>query len=246
MLLIMRATQILLRPNYRMITACVIVILCMNPLIENMVVPWRRPADTEPPALVTSTTPPKLCCQRTNEPIWLFVRRQGRCRELRGLDESLQLRRHLCLLSPLVPPCFSLTSRCHCTLSPVEPEVHTGMVWWRTVSCGGFGASTGGVPQEFPVSSPRRSCWRWSGTAPSGSFVSALVCLPPPLSSLTIRASDTWPSVSLLIGSVGHLAVRNRQKKTVTPLFNMKKATKQKSTRWSMCNKRGGWAGCWL
>lgn len=102
MLLIMRATQILLRPNYRMITACVIVILCMNPLIENMVVPWRRPADTEPPALVTSTTPPKLCCQRTNEPIWLFVRRQGRCRELRGLDESLQLRRHLCLLVSLL------------------------------------------------------------------------------------------------------------------------------------------------
>lgn len=139
MLFITRATQILLRYNYHMITACVMVVLCMNPLIENMVVPWRRPADT---ALVTSTTPPKLCCQRTNEPIWLLVRRQGRCGGLRGLDESLQLR--------------------------PQPEVHTGMVWWRRVSY-----STGGVPsivsEEELLEVVRDST--------VGSFVSALVCL---------------------------------------------------------------------
>lgn len=98
----MQATQILLHYNYHMITASVMVILCMIPLLENMVVPWRCPADTEPPALVTSTTTPKLCCQRTNGPIWLLMRQRGRCGELRGLDESLQLHRHLYLLVSLL------------------------------------------------------------------------------------------------------------------------------------------------
>lgn len=229
MLFIMQATQILLCYNYHMITACAMVILCMNPLIENMVVPWRHPADTEPPALVTSTPPPKLCCQRTNEPIWLLVRQKGQFGGLRGLDESLQLRRLLCLL-----------------VSPVEPEVHTGMVWWRRVSCGGLGASAGGVPQEFPVSCPWRSCWRWSGTAPS-----ALLCLlwfvfpplPPPLYPSFWHLTISQFAQRLCQTSGGEKSAEENGDGVV----KHEKGNKAEEHKMECVQqKEGGWAGCWL
>lgn len=115
MLFIMRATQILLRYNYHMITACEMVIFMHESLdrkhgcpLETSSWHWASCFGNQyrPP-------PPKLCCQRTNEPIWLLVRQKGRFVGLRGLDEPLQFCRHLYLL-----------------VSPVEPEVHTGMVWW--------------------------------------------------------------------------------------------------------------------
>lgn len=110
--------------------------------------------------------------------------------------------------------------------------VKESQLWW-------FWSPNWGSPSEAGYLLAKEELLEVVRDSTIGSFVSALVCLPPP-SRPTIPASDTWPSVSLLKGSVGHPAVRNQQRKMVTALLNVKKATEQRSTRWSMRNKRGG------
>lgn len=124
--------------------------------------------------------------------------------------------------------CFFSTSHWHCTMSPVEPEAHTRIVWWRRVGCGGFGGSPSGVPLGFPVSSLRRRCRRWSGTAPSGLL--CLFCLLFFFLSVSLTSLFSY----LTIRQFTQRRCRTFGVETSAEAsLHMRKGRKESSTRWN-------------